>query len=366
MTRRSTRVFFAASGLLLGLLSTAAAESRLEKLPDSLLPLPLVNGPEVRRALQTLSRQVLPSSGWLEDAKGRALVGVTFVGKEGYFISKASEILHLNDCRLRPRPSDDTWAVREVRRDVKLDLVLGQALSPDNRPISVIPVTWSPSVSAGLGHWLVSPALTALEEGVEGVPIFDLRLGVLSASRRPIPGLGAALGISGKPTDGGLQINGIAEESPAALAGLKEEDLLVTVDGQRASSIPEVNVIIQKHQIGDEVEIKIKRQGKEIRKRVRLASRSRIVANWEGDDYANGGISIRTDDFPEILQHDLPLFPHDMGGPVFDLQGRAIAVNIARADRITTFALPMERFRDALEKWLEADRHPAAAKRPAK
>ena len=99
---------------------------------------------------------------------------------------------------------------------------------------------------------------------------------------------------------------------------------------------------------------------------MRLASRSRIVANWEGDDYANGGISIRTDDFPEILQHDLPLFPHDMGGPVFDLQGHAIAVNIARADRITTFALPMERFREALEKWLEADRHPAAAKRPAK
>ena len=54
-----------------------------------------------------------------------------------------------------------------------------------------------------------------------------------------------------------------------------------------------------------------------------------------------------------------------MGGPVFDLQGRAIAVNIARADRITTFALPVERFRDALEKWLEADRHPAPVKRPA-
>lgn len=366
MTHRSSTFWASAAGLLLALASVATAESRLEKLPGSLLPLPLVNGPDVRRALQDLSRETLPSSGWLEDQKGHALAAVTFVGKEGYFISKASEILHLNDCRLRPRPSDDTWSVREVRRDVKLDLVLGQAISADHLPVPVTPVTWAPSVSATLGHWLVSPALTALEEGVEGVPNFDLRLGVLSASRRPIPGLGAALGISGKPSEGGLQINGIAEESPAALAGLREDDLLVSVDGQRASSIPEVNVIIQKHQIGDEVEIKLKRQGKEIRKSVRLASRSRIVANWEGDDYANGGISIRTDDFPEILQHDLPLFPHDMGGPVFDLQGRAIAVNIARADRITTFALPMERFRDTLEKWLEADRHPPAAQKVKK
>lgn len=365
MIRRPTTACVSAAWLLFALALSAPAESRLEKLPGSLLPLPLVNGPEVRRALVDLSRQVLPSSGWLEDTKGHALAGVTFVGKEGYFISKASEILHLNECRLRPRPSDDTWSVREVHRDVKLDLVLGQAVSADNSAIPVIPVTWAPSVSASLGHWLVSPALTALEQGVEGVPNFDLRLGVLSASRRAIPGLGAALGISGKPSDGGLQINGIAEESPAALAGLRKEDLLISVDGQRASSIPEVNVIIQKHQIGDQVELKIKRQGKEIRKQVRLASRSRIVANWEGDDYANGGISIRTDDFPEILQHDLPLYPHDMGGPVFDLQGRAIAVNIARADRITTFALPMERFRDTLEKWLDADRRPPAAKKPA-
>jgi serine protease Do len=349
------------TGLFLALASSVPAESRLEKLPGSLMPLPLVNGPEVRRALLDLSRQVLPSSGWLEDDQGRALAGVTFVGKEGYFVSKASEVVSLHDCRLRPRPGDDTWAVREVRRDVKVDLVLGQAVASDNRPVPVTPVTWAPSVSAGLGQWLVSPALTALEEGREGVPNFDLRLGVLSASRRAIPGQGAALGITGRPSDGGLQINGVAEESPAFLAGLQENDLLVAVDGQPASSIPDVNVIIQKHQIGDEVELKIKRQGKEIRKRVRLASRSRVVANWEGDDYANGGISIRTDDFPEILQHDLPLFPHDMGGPVFDLQGRAIAVNIARADRITTFALPMERFRDTLEKWLEADRHPPAA-----
>lgn len=361
MMQRFPTAIASVAGILFALAAEVSAESQLERLPDSLLPLPLVNGPEVRRALLPLSRQVIPSSGWLEDAKGHALAGVTFVGKDGYFVSKASEVPRLRDCRLRPRPGDDTWAVREVKRHVKLDLVLGQAISDDNRPLPVSPVNWAPSASAALGQWLVSPALTALEEGREGVPNFDLRIGVVSASRRAIPGQGAALGISGEPANGGLQIKGIAEESPAFLAGIKKDDLLMEVDGQPATSIPDVNAILQKRQIGDEVEIRIERLGKEIKKQVRLASRSRVVANWEGDDYANGGISIRTDDFPEILQHDLPLYPHDMGGPVFDLLGRAIAVNIARADRITTFALPIERFREPLEKWMEADRAQAKA-----
>jgi hypothetical protein len=341
----------------------ARAESRLEKLPGSLMALPLLNGPEVRRALADLSLQTLPSAGWLEDQKGRALAGVTFVGVEGYFITKASEVVRLDDCRLRPRPGESSLAVREIRREVKLDLALGQVISTSNVPIIVKPVTWAPSAGAGLGHWLVSPALTALEQGQEGVPHFELNLGVLSAARRPIPGMGAALGITGRPADKGLHITSVAAESPARTAGLRENDILLEIAGQPAPSIPEVNAIIQKRQPGDEVQIKVLRQGKEFRKQVRLASRSRVVANWEGDDYANGGISIRTDDFPEVIQHDMPLYPHDMGGPVFDLKGRAIAVNMARADRITTFALPMERFRDTLEKWLEADRHPPAAEK---
>lgn len=342
------------------------AESRLEKLPGSLMPLPLLNGPEVRRALADLSLRTLPSSGWLEDQKGRALAGVTFVGKEGYFITKASEAVHLDDCRLRTGPGESTLAVREVRREVKLDLALGQIISSASSPVSVTPVIWAPSAGAGLGQWLVSPALTALEEGQEGVPHFQLNLGVLSAARRPIPGMGAALGITGRPAEKGLHITSVAAESPARAAGLRENDILLEIAGKPAPSIPDVNAIIQKRQPGDEVQIKVLRQGKEFRRQVRLASRSRVVANWEGDDYANGGISIRTDDFPEVIQHDMPLYPHDMGGPVFDLEGRAIAVNIARADRITTFALPMERFRDTLEKWLEADRHPPAAEKAKK
>jgi serine protease Do len=352
----------------------AAAETRLEKLPDSLLALPLVNGPDVRRALEPLSQQLLPSTGWLESAKGKPLASVTFVGEEGYFLTKASEVARLGQCRLKLHTGDSALQVREIRRDVKLDLVLGLALAAEI-PIRVTPVRWAPSLSAQLGQWLCSPGLNASAPKPSARQAL-LQLGVLSAARRPIPGQGAALGISmagrspeTEPDENnanesrGVRITSVAAESPARQAGLQEDDILIEVAGQPVLTFARVNELVKNRQPGDEILVRLLRDGKEIVKRVRLASRSRVIANWEGDDYANGGISIRTDDYPEILQHDLPLNPWDMGGPVFNLQGHAIAINIARADRISTFALPMERFRDTLDQWLKADRHPPTAEK---
>jgi hypothetical protein len=45
-----------------------------------------------------------------------------------------------------------------------------------------------------------------------------------------------------------------------------------------------------------------------------------------------------------------------MGGAVFDLQGRAVALNIARVDRVTNFALPVESFLPNVTRWMKRDR----------
>jgi len=338
-----------------------------EVVPDSLRPLPLTNGPEVRRALEELATQTLPSSGWLELASKKPLAAVTFVGTDGYFLTKASEITRMERCFLKTSPDSPRLSVREVRRDVKLDLALGQVVDPDPG-LTFQPVKWSPAAAAGLGTWICSPgAAWSAQAPTERRP--ELRLGVISASSRAIPGEGAALGIrmatrdeqAGPDADKGVVILGVAAESPAQAAGLKRGDVLVEIAGTAVADFKEVNDLVKDRQPGDEIALKLLRDGKEVRKRLRLASRSRVIANWDGDDYANGGISIRTDQFPKIIQHDLPLNPHDMGSPVFTLKGEAIAINIARADRITTFALPTELFRSKLEQWLEADRHPPKA-----
>ena len=55
----------------------------------------------------------------------------------------------------------------------------------------------------------------------------------------------------------------------------------------------------------------------------------------------SGPVSKRKDNFPLILQHDL-LAKEAMGGPIFNLKGECVGINIARVDRVTVFTLPAE------------------------
>ena len=54
------------------------------------------------------------------------------------------------------------------------------------------------------------------------------------------------------------------------------------------------------------------------------------------------GVSGRRDGFPVVLQHDTVLKPADCGGPLVDLDGRAVGVNIARGGRVETYAVPSD------------------------
>ena len=67
----------------------------------------------------------------------------------------------------------------------------------------------------------------------------------------------------------------------------------------------------------------------------------------------SGPVSKRKDNFPRILQHDLPLPKEAMGGPLFDLDGDCIGINIARVDRVTTYALPAEVVLARVKEWVE-------------
>ena len=60
--------------------------------------------------------------------------------------------------------------------------------------------------------------------------------------------------------------------------------------------------------------------------------------------------TIRTGGFPTILQHDSVLRPTDCGGPLVDLDGRALGINIARAGRTESYAVPAEIVKPLVEK----------------
>ena len=166
--------------------------------------------------------------------------------------------------------------------------------------------------------------------------------------------LGVRFGVDDE--EKGVVLEELAEDSPAKKAGLLANDVILFVNSQSVAKNAAVAKIIASHRPGDVVKIRYARDGKEAECDVCLASRLHVQMNWDGEDFANHGTSLRTDNFPEVIQHDLSLNPADMGGAVFDLQGRAVAVNIARVDRVTNYALPVELFLPDVTRWMKEDR----------
>jgi serine protease Do len=53
-----------------------------------------------------------------------------------------------------------------------------------------------------------------------------------------------------------------------------------------------------------------------------------------------GEVSLRAEGFDQAIEHDTALPPWLCGGPLVNLDGKAIGINIARASRVSTYALP--------------------------
>lgn len=340
------------TGAAYALAALAAAPLKAE-LKAPLTEEEMTNGQETLAALADLQDRTARHSALLFNEKDHPVITVTWVGEEGYFLTKASEVPTLNKFKIKF--GTVSAPVREVHREVSQDLLLGQALGLAKVPS----LDFVSSKNLTFGQWISSPTCAK-----------NLKIGVISAKRRTIKGMGAAIGIRmddlSKAGITGVHVVGVAEQSPAEAAGLKSGDFLLELDGQKIRDFRRVNELISKRQPGDEITLLVLRGKIQRAMKVRLASRTKVLANWGGEDFANGGISIRTDNFPAVLQHDIPLVPADMGGPVFDLTGKAVGINIARVDRVTTFALPGETFWPRVQQWLETDRQPAKTVPPAR
>ncbi|MEY4485001.1 MAG: hypothetical protein RL693_2453, partial [Verrucomicrobiota bacterium] len=272
------------------------------------------NGAETLKAIADLQSKVTSSSVQLGRERDKTLSGI-IVSPDGYILTQASDAESLKPMQVY-LPDGSNVEARSVTRDEKLDLLLVKI-----ERTGLQAVAWGESLSLKAGQWLTS--LTNRGR--------DVRLGVVSASRRSIPNSGAVIGVrfSVDDKDAGVLIEEVAEDGPATKAGMLAEDLIVAVNGKKVSQNKDVADIIASFHPGDLVKVRYKREGKENECEVRLASKSKVLMNWTGDDFGNHGTSLRTDNFPEVLQHDLPLNPSDMGGAVYDLQGRAVGLNIS-------------------------------------
>lgn len=199
------------------------------------------------------------------------------------------------------------------------------------------PVTWAEPAAHPIGRWLVAPGLDVLPEAI----------GIYSAAPREITGV--RLGIRFGQSDRGPMIDYAIPRMGAAEAGLEPGDVIRAIAQRPTPTVDDVIDSLREVNAGDVVSVLIDRQGEmrtfPVEMRLRPIDRSNRV------DYMNtlgNEVSRRRDGFPSVFQHDATIDPSLCGGPVLNLDGHAVGINIARAGRIETYALPVEIIHEVL------------------
>ncbi len=145
-------------------------------------------------------------------------------------------------------------------------------------------------------------------------------------------------------SDRGPRVLKIVDGSGADKAGVKVHDVILEVGGSSTPSREDLLVILQQHRVGTVLRLKVLRDGKPVELTVTLSKRAATTQPTRSEimNSMGGPLSTRNTGFPEVFQHDTVLKPSDCGSPVVDLNGSVVGINIARAGRTESYAIPAE------------------------
>jgi S1-C subfamily serine protease len=72
------------------------------------------------------------------------------------------------------------------------------------------------------------------------------------------------LGVEGADADGGARVTKVAGGSPAAQAGLSNDDVIAAVDGTKIVSMSALRVALRGHHIGETITLVVSRSGQDL------------------------------------------------------------------------------------------------------
>ena len=302
------------------------------------------NGAETLLAVANLARDLAAVTvEVLDDGKPKALG--TVVRRDGLVVTKASELGWQTAVRLPDGRQAMPIAVAvDEDNDIaalRLDVSFGKA------------ALFADSEEIVRGKFLVCPA---------GSPK-EVKIGIVSADSRFVKRQGGALGVSlGREglSLGGVEVETVYERTAAARDGVQRGDVIRSVNGQVVFLVEQLQKAIASYYPGESVELVLQRGDRTLHLHVTLGFRSDSFGRFSWNWSLNGKTSTRLSGFEQVIQHDIPVNASAMGGLVVDLNGRGVGVNIARVDRVSTFALPTALLRRILEGFGEEFSLPAA------
>ena len=258
------------------------------------------------------------------------------VDADGWIVTKDSQLPVKGKlvCRLW---TGEESTVQIVGRNSSLDMAL---LHIDRRGLQ--PIEWSDDVLPSRGSWV---ATTSTQDT-------PAAFGIVSAGLMSVGARKVRMGVQLRE-DAGAVIEKVYFGTGADMAGLRSGDRIRAIDGQKLASQQEALAALKSCQAGQCVQLTIQRGSNEMETEVKMMDLSEDLTD-ETEMEVNGSISARSSGFTTIFMHDTVLLPNQCGGPLVNLDGRAVGLNIARAGRVSSYALPTAVVRSQINQMLSS------------
>ena len=269
----------------------------------------------------------------------------TVISANGQILTKNTET---QKGKLSIRLGDKKYDAKVLKRFPERDLALLKIDAKELHPVRF------QAVEPPLGSILTAT-------GAKDEP---LGIGLLSVPGRAMAKVGF-IGIQAGASDKGVLIQKALPNGAASEAGLKDNDVITHIDGKKVDDHVEFGHLIRGRKAGEAIKVEYLRDGKAGEATATLKERA-MRDNAKNDPrmkLSHGELSEKTSGYPDAIQHDIPLPPQLCGGPLFDLKGRCIGINVSRAGRTKTYAIPADEIQ-AMLKVKEEQKKPAKPKKP--
>lgn len=294
------------------------------------------NGKEVRAAFAEQRAAIQKCTAVIYEGSKFFNYGIV-VSEDGYILAKSSEFEGRDNLSVRVGQTKYS-GLEVVATDPHWDVVL---LKIDAE--GLYPAIWAEVSDLAQGTWVVANGATSRS-------LRRVNVGIVSAKIREVKGSApAVIGVSFKSDKGSLEIGLVTPDTGAEKAGLKAGDVIKKFGGDVVTSREALIVRVRDFMAGEKVAIEFERGGDLLQADVELMPRSAAYKEKKSrNDQMSGDYSKRRDSFPRVLQTDIPFSARNIGGPLLNMDGKCVGMNIARANRAESFAIPVEDLKKVL------------------
>jgi S1-C subfamily serine protease len=298
---------------------------------------------EMFDVLSPITQEAGKSAVWIWFKSKKLLSIGTVVGEGDRVLTKWSEIAKYKDQALQcVTGTNDAIPATVIAVYEDEDIAV---LQLKNKRLK--PVVWAVDAKPQLGTFLVAA----------GPGDSPLNLGVVSVNERSLRASDQAFaGVLVKPTkeNNGVEVEQVVEKSPVAKAGMLAGDVIRQLDGAAIKGPMEFRSALTRMSPQQRVKFLVLRKGEEITLDVTLEQKSEgsqsLLRQNQVMERMGGDISEVRDGFPAVIQSDLVLNPEECGAPVFDLEGRAVGLAIARSGRVRSYVISASQLSQMMKK----------------